>query len=94
MSVQSILNILLYSGGVATFIFVGRSSIKKQTIQDLKDLVEAQGKTIDSLKQRIRFLEDLLWNSHLVDPRDPSGDGRGRRGSGPAALEPPDDEDT
>lgn len=79
---------IIIATGAATAI--NRSSVKKQTIQDLKDLAETQQLEIDSLKRqieekdkRICHLEEivdgyaeLVREGHLAGSNGPrSGDG-------------------
>lgn len=109
LSSTTVFNLMLYAGMLATFMFVGRSSLKKQTIEDQAKLIKSlQNQNADQAKQifdlqksdkqkdaRIRFLEDLIWNGNtrMVDPGPGGGYDRGRRSSRPASPPPPEDDD-
>lgn len=102
MNAQTILTFAFYAAGIATFIFVGKSNLKKQTIADQKefigiqaDEVEFLNHKIEQLEKRIQFLEDLI-SGGIPGPRVvqekpfPRTRGRGRR-SGPADAGPEGD---
>lgn len=95
MTLQSILTFVFYAAGIATFLFVGKGNLRKQTIADQKELLGLKDDEIsyledrvDQLEKRVNFLEELLsGNPFMVQPSNLPGSRRRGRGNRPDSPE-------
>ena len=81
-SMIDIVTIIIATGAA---LAINRSTVKKQTIADLKDLVEVQQLKIDSLEEEVEELRAIVAaNPELVQGRYVAGSHGPRSGDGPA----------
>lgn len=60
MQPKDALDIIAYLVGIGTTVVVVRSNVKKQIIEEQKLLIEAHEKTINQLKKRVAYLEEVV----------------------------------
>jgi len=78
-STIDIVTIIIATGAAVS---INRSNVKKQTIGDLKDLVEVQQLKIESLEEEVEELREIVAaNPELVQSRNVAGVHRPRSGN-------------
>ena len=82
---KSTIDVVMIIIATGAALAINRSTVKKQTIADLKDLVEVQQLKIESLEEEIEELRAIVAaNPELVQGRHVAGSHGSRSGDGSA----------